>query len=61
MLSRFELSILYLLQSASRLIGDPGNFSLAKSNVSTFHFLIFFFLKFLIHYLNELNQIQHYE
>ena len=39
----FELSILYLLQSASKLTGEPGNLSRAKINVSTISLSIFFF------------------
>ena len=31
-----------------------------KTNVSTILFLMLFYLKFLIHYLNEINQILHY-
>ena len=38
--SLLELSILYLLQSASRLLDDPGNLSLAKTTVSIISFLI---------------------
>ena len=38
----FELSILYLLQSASRLTDDPGYLSLANCNVSIIVLFIFF-------------------
>ena len=38
-----ELSILYLLQRASRLTGEPGNLSRARVNVSTISLSIFFF------------------
>ena len=44
-LSLFELSILYLLHNASKLTGDPGNLSLAKTRVSTISLFIFFFPK----------------
>ena len=39
-LALFELSILNLLQRASKLKEDPGNFSLAKTSVSTTSLLI---------------------
>ena len=39
----FELSILYLLQRASKLIEDPGNLFLANIRVSTTSLLIIFF------------------
>ena len=38
-----ELSILYLLHKASKLVEEPGNLSLAKISVSTISLLIFFF------------------
>ena len=38
--SLLELSILYLLHSASKLLEDPGNLSLAKTTVSIISFLI---------------------
>ena len=61
MFVRLELSILYLLHKASKFDEEPGNLSLAKINVSIISLLIFFFPRFLIHYLNEIDQIQHYE
>ena len=38
--SLLELSILYLLHRASRLLEDPGNLSLAKTTVSIISLLI---------------------
>ena len=58
-----ELSILYRLQRASKLVGDPGNLSLAKISVSTtFSALNLFFTQVMqAHYLNVINQNQHCE
>jgi len=39
----FVLSILYRLHKASKLIGEPGNLSLASARVSITSLSIFFF------------------
>ena len=58
----FELSTLYLLHKASRLIGEPGNLSLAKASVSTTFSLINFSLPSNANSLFKWdNQIQHCE